>query len=556
MNTSNKSENSRRRVTYYDVSPYAALSANATTSNNIKGFSEVRKLFTENMNFRSMQTCEHNYTILDGTHYAFSNNTNIALWGNELSLSNRLLPSNVVLDVRFGGLQSSRGMSFSFDAANNGYSDMLNVKWYKDNTLLSEATVYPDSAAYSYEHPVEFYNRVVITFNRLNKAGRYLKVEAVYFGAVRVFGDGELESLTINEGVDPTGRTIYISSASFTINTKDSVQYMFQKRQPVKIAYTNSSLTDLSQPMGTYYIDRSRKHANGRYTVEAVDKIGVLDSGDEYMGGIYNSVTAEAVVEAIVGGIFDVEIDDELKNIPINGWIPIMKRREALAQVALAIGAIIDATRTDSIKIRKMTSAVSRTIGKSEVYQSSSVEVEFPCTGVEVIEHNFVTGRTSKDLHKDTFTGERLVKFSEPVSNLTIENGVILMSGANYAMIQGVGTDETLLSGRPYIDNQNSVTVRTEQIVEGTQERVEKIDKGYLINRAISQSVAQRLYEYYLRQNAFDGDYKMAANNPDRIGDIVKISTVFGAPVLGQIEKLTLYLGWENIKARGIVRGN
>ena len=60
-----------REVVYYDVSPFAALSA-AGAATNAAGFSDVSKLFKENQVFRSIQTCENNYTVLDGARTARS----------------------------------------------------------------------------------------------------------------------------------------------------------------------------------------------------------------------------------------------------------------------------------------------------------------------------------------------------------------------------------------------------------------------------------------------------------------------------------------------------
>ena len=456
----------KREVIYYDVSPFAAVSAKTTLPNNAQGFSSVQKLFRENMVYRSIQTCEHNYTILDGTHDSFAPDENIALWGMELSLNpSRLLPNVVTLDITFGGLQSSPGIAFYFDTQNNGYCDMLNVKWYSNTTLLSDKTFYPDSPVYSCHNKVELYNRVRIDFMRLNMPRRYLKIEAVLFGIVRVFGEDSLENLTVNEGLDPTGRTVHINSASFTINTYrptdggDPIPYIFLKRQPLHIKYGGARI-------GTYYIDKSKKYADRRYSVEAIDKIGVLDATDEFLGGIYQNVQAETVINEIVGGLFDVEVDDSLRGVPVSGWIPILKKREALAQVALAIGAIVDATRTDAVKIRAIPTAVSKIIGKDRVYQSSAVAIEFPYTGVEVIEHSFTPGAV-KELHKDIFSGTKTVKFSEPTSNLTIVNGSVVGYGANYARITG-GTLETVLSGKVYADNQSSVIVKSGPNIEGT----------------------------------------------------------------------------------------
>ena len=553
-----------REITYYDVSPYAASSANAAANQDkVQNFSVLHKLFAENINYRSIQTCEHNHTILDGEHKELAKDENIALWSKDQSLySSRLLPESVMLDISFGGLQSSPGIAFCFDAQNRVWCDMLRVKWYNNGTLLSDMTFYPDSAVYSCHNKVDLYNRVAIEFMRMNMPRRYLKLEAVLFGIVRIFNDGDLESLTINEGFDPTGKTLYINSANFTINTKDPVPYIFMRRQPLHIRYNGAY-------MGAYYIDKSKRYADRRYSVEAIDKIGVLDAAEEFMGGIYNNVTAESLINQIAGGIFDVDIAQSLRNTGVSGWLPVMGRREALAQVAVAIGAMISTARTNFINIEPIPDPGSNpaiiNIGKDRVYQSLSVDIEFPCTGIALTEHNYAVGAAIKELYKDTFSGERTVKFSEPASNLTIENGTIIYPGTNHAVITSSGGAACVLSGRVYIDSRSSVIIRNENIIEGTQERIEKIDNCYLVNKNNSHEVAQRLYEYYLRQNVFDGDFLInminMTNNisgqAEKIGDTANIATIFGETgfMPGQIEKLTLRFGSENIKARGIIRG-
>lgn len=546
-----------REITYYDVSPFAASSATVQKNlNEIQAFSQPEKLFEKDIVYKKIQTCEHNYTVLDGTHIEFSDGENIALWSKTLSAnSTRLLSQSVTLDISFGGLQNSPGLTLTFDEQSNTWCDTVNIKWLgNNNTLLSEKNFYPDSPVYSCINRVDLYNRVQIKFTRMNLPYRYLRLESVMMGIVRVFTDGELENLTINEGFDPTNRTMFINSANFTINTKDIVPYMFMKRQPLHIKYGEKY-------MGAYYIDRSQRFADRRFTVEAVDKIGVLDASDDFMGGIYNNnISAETLVKNIVDGMFDVEVASGLKNINISGWLPVMKRRDALAQVALAIGAFVDTTRSDIIAVKALPAGGSVSlINKNRVYQSSSVDTEFPFTGIELIEHNFTAGTSSKELYSDTFSGQKTVIFSEPASNFTIENGTVISSGANYAVITSAGSAVCTLRGRVYIDNKNSVTVKNSNVIEGTREKTEKIENCWLVNKSNSQAVAQRLYNYYLRQNLWDGDFLVNPSQFERIGEKVKIATVFetdGGYITGQTEKLTLNLGSKNIKARGIIRSD
>ena len=544
---------------YYDVSPFAALSAEGSAT-NIAEFSDIPKLFRENQVFRSIQTCEKNYTVLDGTHSGFADDESVALWNTAQSLfPSRNLPAAVTLNVAFGGLQSSPGIAFYFDRQNNVYCDRLTVRWLRGNALVAEQEFHPDSPVYSCFRQVDFYDRVQVVFHRLNMPYRFLRVEAVIFGIVRFFTDENLESLAINEGFDPTGRSIYINSVDFTINTREPVPYLFLKRQPIFIRYKG-------RDVGVYYVDKSRKYADRRYSVEAVDKIGILDNTDEFLGGMYYNAPAEEIIGSIVGGLFELEIDGDLRHVPVTGWIPICRKREALAQVAIAINAVIDASRTNKIKVRRMPQDLSGVIGRDRVYASSGVDIAFPYTGVELIEHNYVPGNWNevKDLFKDTFEGEKIIKFSEPHSNYTIENGTILEIDVNYARISSTGEEECLLRGIPFLDNQHSVIIETEHLIEGTQEKVEKIEGCYLVNSGNSRGIAERLYDYYQRQNLFNGDVLLdsdigGGNGIERIGDIVSVATGFENDmpnITGQIEKLALNLGYVNIKARGIIRGN
>jgi hypothetical protein len=409
--------------------------------------------------------------------------------------------------------------------------------------LLSDRTFYPDAIDFTCINRVELYDRIVIDFMRMNLPDRFLRVEHILFGIVRVFGDGDLESLAINEGYDPTGRTLFINSADFTVSAKDPLAYIFMRRQPLHIKYNG-------EIMGVYYIDKSRKYADRKYSVEAVDKIGVLDASEDFMGGIYNNIAFRDLLNDIIGGMFELEIHGSLDNIMLSGWLPVMKRRAALAQAAVAAGAMTDTSRSEFITVRPAPDASDERhiIGKDRVYQSGSLDIEFPCTGIELIEHNFVAGTETKELFRDAFSGDMTVRFPAPMANLTITNGTILSSGANHAAIRGTGATCTL-HGRPFIDNQSSVIRRSGAFIEGTQDKIEKITDCWLVNRSNSGRVADRLFAYYLRKSVFDGDFLI---DREKIGDHVELAGV----ISGQIEKLSLYPGNKNIKARGVIRGD
>ena len=68
-----------------------------------------------------------------------------------------------------------RALPFTFDTNNNIFCNSLNIKWYQDDVLLKDddendldIDFTPNSAFYFCRKQVQYYNKVVITFNSLN----------------------------------------------------------------------------------------------------------------------------------------------------------------------------------------------------------------------------------------------------------------------------------------------------------------------------------------------------------------------------------------------------
>ena len=74
----------------------------------------------------------------------------------------------------------------------------------------------------------------------------------------------------------------------------------------------------------------------------------------------------------------DYEIQDNLKNIAISGYIPICSNRQALQQAVFAVGAVADCSRSDKIKIYVVDDDIgesNNTIEKSN-YEQGSQKIE------------------------------------------------------------------------------------------------------------------------------------------------------------------------------------
>ena len=63
----------------------------------------------------------------------------------------------------------------------------MNVKWYRDTTLLEDQAYTVDDANYFCDTQVQAYNKIVITIGNMTKPNRLLKVFNIDDGITRTF---------------------------------------------------------------------------------------------------------------------------------------------------------------------------------------------------------------------------------------------------------------------------------------------------------------------------------------------------------------------------------
>ncbi len=126
----------------------------------------------------------------------------------------------------------------------------------------------------------------------------------------------------------------------------------------------------------------------------------------EYLGGYWSDgITAQNLIADIMQSAHiepeQYAIADSLKSVTVRGYLAIQTHRAALQQVAFAIGAVVDCSRSDCINItpqrlRTKTVPVSRKVVGHEQTQDALV------TGVEVFTHSYALGDRSGELFKES----------------------------------------------------------------------------------------------------------------------------------------------------------
>lgn len=511
-------------------------------------FVDLDQLKETDLQVEKYGTGEWNQFILDGTFKLFPDdpeNQNFGLWSLSMSDSDGAFSVPPVLTITFTENHSSLGLTFFFSPATGDYCNDLNVKWYdSSDDLLLDKDFTPDRAVYFCEGQVNDYRKVVVTFNSTNRPYRYLKVSEIKYGVLRVFGSDEILSANILEEVDPISAELSINTLDFKVHTNDfsildpqGAYTLLQKKQPVDVA---EYVGGVKKNMGRYYLEEPISDTDHTTVMSCIDLIGIMDQTD-FKGGIYTDVLASTIVDDIAtsAGV-EYELDSSFSTVTLSGWIPICSHREALQQVAIAIGAIVDCTRSDKIKLYPMPTVSSGSIGYAQKFDNHSVKQRALVTGVEVIAHNYVALDETTELYNGTLTvGTYEIPFSQPCHSLSVSGAVIADSNANFAKITVSTPGTVVLTGKAYADNTRLFGTYMSELPAGEKTNIPKIEEATLISNANAQDVADRVYAYYQMRYQGEGTIVLGDEQP---GQIRTMDSMNGKQIQGIIESMDVNL--------------
>lgn len=499
---------------------------------------------------KKFATFERDFFILDGTFELFPDSPaleNFGLWSLSMSDVNGSFTAPVVLTIDFTENHSSLGLTFTFHEATNDYCNSLNVKWYDlSDVLISEKNFTPNRPVYFADNMVENYQRIVITFNSTNTPFRYLKLSQLEFGQIKIFDSSDLISANILEEIDPISARVSINTLDFTMHSKNSefsiinptgIYTLLQQRQPLT-AY--EYLDGIKKNMGTFYLDDWQNDTESTITMKAIDIVGVID-GTDFKGGIYSGVTAGTIIEAIMTSAdAKYELDSNLASISLSGHIPICTHREALQQVAFAIGAIVDCSRSDKIKIYPAPTLSTSTIQYSRKLYGHKVNLKPLVTGIEVTAHNYVASTDVISLYNGTLSaGTHEIIFSQPAHTLSITGATITSSGANYAILNVATLGTVTLTGKRYNDNTKIFGVYNTNLAAGEKINVKSIKKATLVSNSNAAAIAQSVYDYYQKRHQDNGPIILSN---EECGDLITLDSLYAQQIQGYIERLDINL--------------
>ncbi len=507
-------------------------------------FADVQLLKDEHHAVSNYMTLEWNYSVLDGTMQNMPDNigsVGYPVFSKEISDDYGNYDRIHDFKAEFTESHSSAGISFSFVG---DFPKEIVVSWYRQNgELLVEKNFFPDSKNYFCDYKAEGYYKVTASFLGSVTPYRFLKIQNIEYGCELIFAAENIREAKILEEVDPISAelsintldfTVYDPSREFNILNQKGKYSLFQSRQEIRV---REMVNGFSLDMGTFYLESKESQNEVEISFHAVDGLGIIDKTNFVKGKIYNNATAQSIIDEIMKSADweKYEISNELKNVRLSGYIGICSHREALQQVAFALRALVDCSRTNLIRIYRQNTSADIKIKDDRIFlDGEKVTAKEYVSRIEVTTHQYEHSTDRKDLFNGLLpAGLHEITFQNPAENLSASVGTIVESGVNYAVIRMTTPGECKVTGNEYTDMQSTFVRNTEEVQVNETEKVISVKDATLVSNSNVYLLAERLFDYYSLRRSLNVRYVLEA---EHTGRWVSVKSQYGMYINGGIE--------------------
>ena len=299
--------------------------------------------------------------------------------------------------------------------------------------------------------------------------------------------------------------------------------------------------------VGKYYMNSIERVGKTQYKIDCVSPVGMLAKSKHY-GGIYNGIPFPALVAEIIGGIVPFTVSPDLTDQAIYGWLPVASRRDNLHQALFAMGAAAQKDKNGDLYIGPLFDDSYTELPLGRVYTGGSVRYPNAASKVVVVEHSYaafaaddtvtlfegVVAAEPVTTPDGIVTEGTIVLFDNPMHDLAVENGTILESGVNYAVLGPAGSCK--LTGQQYTHTSRE-TIRPETATDGETEDIVSVANATLVSVVNSENVVNRLYAYYSAAKTVNLPMVVDA---ERAGSTVQFEDPFGDTTKGIITSMDI----------------
>lgn len=520
----------------YDLKDTTALEDSTPSTLNNQAFAD-ENLLKKNMIFPNYGTLEQDYFRLDGSMPEFPDEPDgIPFWTSGLSDENGLFTENPVLTILFTENHTSTGLTFHFVG---DWPLLMQIRWYDlHGDMISLKSFEPDKRDYYAKNLVENYGRLEIEFQKA-RPYRYVKLYGIDYGVVVTWGENDIKTASLVEETDPISNNLKINKLTFQFVDRDN-EFNLANSEGLHKALQKK------QHMDPYEIVDGKRIYLGRYfltspsstkalaKMETMDYIGLLDDTDFKGGRVYNGDSAGTVIAEIFDGTgIPYEIDEEIEDMPLYGWLKIQTRRKALREVLFACGAAAETSRRENVRIYKPNRIVKSSIPRSRKFSTETKQDTY-ISEVSIKFSEYAEGTEEKELLKEATypAGRNEVKFNSPVSDLRISAGEIIEAKTNYLIFRLDADAAVTVYGKQYSKQDITVSSAVEHLEAGENPK-SKSFSGTLFNFAQAKVISQAILDYYQLSLILNVKYLAGDERPGQWAEIENTLAGRGSYVAG-----------------------
>lgn len=323
--------------------------------------------------------------------YPEDNVQDYGYYSESVSDSNRLFKKRPKITFDFAEKINSFGITLQF--VKRFLPDKFTVYWFYNNSQVYKKTyqipndeydnisIDKDAFIYFCEDKVIGYDKLEIEFISTKYPNSRIKLNRIKFGKLHTFRQDDIVNAEIFEETDILSNRLTIDTLNFSIHGDKKDLNIFDKNSLFEFIRPNQKVfvyeditTNTYNPydkdniitstterkiIGKYFIESFESKNSTELSIKCVDLIGLLekskfDLSENYYGATFEYIVNNIMKQAgIINDNYDkyYEIDDDLNNKLMFGFLPICSCREALHQVLFGAGAYAYSSREDLLKM-------------------------------------------------------------------------------------------------------------------------------------------------------------------------------------------------------------
>lgn len=469
-------------------------------------------------------TAEPGGWLLDGRYKILPDDPHPGFWSMERTDDNGKfsVPPNITISLPLP--YTATGFTFTFSPATEQWCSAIHVAWYNGQTKLAEGDYFPDSAQWVLERAVDAFDRIWIELLATNKPGQFAKIQKIEIGRTIQFGPGELISVHVINEIDPLLCELTADTMTVKTITRGNLLLVPQSNQKMEL-YRNGMI------QAVQYIKSSVRESNDGYSFTCQSVIGLLD--ETYLGGLFDNYPLASILSDVLGQ-WRFEMSPALSGAVVSGYLPVCTQREALQQIAFAVGAVIT-TGDGIIHLSPVPETVSGSFFPDDIFFGAKVDTEPRIARLELSAHSYSASQERETLLQDeTINGTSvLVTFDAPHHDYIITGGEIVDSGANWCRITANG--DVTLTACKYIHASVAYVRRDPMATAKEQGNSLAVSDATLIHKGNVKTVLDRLKKTCDLRKTLNAE---AVISSQKAGDYAAIASPWGSTINGYISSM------------------